>query len=444
MEIADLEYFEALVRGVAEHARRARRGAGASSSTARWRRSTRSSARCCASPPSNCAHRPDVPYRVVINEAIETTKRFGAEQGHTYVNGVLDRPPPNGARRKSRAREALRSRAGRSAGHDSMSAEFALIERIRARAARRADVVARHRRRRRAAAACRPATNWSLSTDTLVAGVHFPDDTAAADIGWKALAVNLSDLAAMGATPAWVHARADAAGRRRRLARRASSTASANSPTSTASRWSAATPRAARCRSPSPRTASCRPGRRCAATAPAPTTTSGSPARSAMPPARCAQWRGGGLQSAKLRHRLDRPTPRVAAGLALRGLAQRRDRPQRRPRRRPRPRARGAAASAPNSSSAACRLRARSPSTSPTNAERWRLQLAGGDDYELCFTAPAANALAIEQALAACDTLATVVGRIAARARACACCTPDGAPFDAGDAPASSISRGHA
>ena len=37
------------------------------------------------------AHRLDVPYRVVINEAIETTKRFGAEQGHTYVNGVLDR-----------------------------------------------------------------------------------------------------------------------------------------------------------------------------------------------------------------------------------------------------------------------------------------------------------------------------------------------------------------
>ena len=28
---------------------------------------------------------------MVINEAIETTKRFGAEQGHTYVNGVLDK-----------------------------------------------------------------------------------------------------------------------------------------------------------------------------------------------------------------------------------------------------------------------------------------------------------------------------------------------------------------
>ncbi len=36
-------------------------------------------------------HRPDVPYRVVINEAIDIAKRFGAEYGHTYVNGVLDR-----------------------------------------------------------------------------------------------------------------------------------------------------------------------------------------------------------------------------------------------------------------------------------------------------------------------------------------------------------------
>ncbi len=33
----------------------------------------------------------DVPYRVVINEAVETTKRFGSEHGHTYVNGVLDK-----------------------------------------------------------------------------------------------------------------------------------------------------------------------------------------------------------------------------------------------------------------------------------------------------------------------------------------------------------------
>ncbi len=40
-------------------------------------------------------------------------------------------------------------------------------------------------------------------TDTMVSGVHFPEETAAYDIGWKALAVNLSDLAAMGAKPAF-------------------------------------------------------------------------------------------------------------------------------------------------------------------------------------------------------------------------------------------------
>ncbi|MFB9067168.1 transcription antitermination factor NusB [Pseudofulvimonas gallinarii] len=35
-------------------------------------------------------HRMDVPYRVVINEALELAKRFGNDQGHAYVNGVLD------------------------------------------------------------------------------------------------------------------------------------------------------------------------------------------------------------------------------------------------------------------------------------------------------------------------------------------------------------------
>ena len=42
-----------------------------------------------------------------------------------------------------------------------------------------------------------------MSLDTLVAGVHFPEDMRAFDIGWRALAVNLSDLAAMGAEPRW-------------------------------------------------------------------------------------------------------------------------------------------------------------------------------------------------------------------------------------------------
>ena len=50
-----------------------------------------------------------------------------------------------------------------------------------------------------------PPANSQLvvSTDTLIAGVHFPESTSAFDVGFKSLAVNLSDLAAMGACPLW-------------------------------------------------------------------------------------------------------------------------------------------------------------------------------------------------------------------------------------------------
>lgn len=36
-------------------------------------------------------HRPQVPFRVVIDEAVGLTRRFGATDGHKFVNGVLDR-----------------------------------------------------------------------------------------------------------------------------------------------------------------------------------------------------------------------------------------------------------------------------------------------------------------------------------------------------------------
>jgi thiamine-monophosphate kinase len=48
-----------------------------------------------------------------------------------------------------------------------------------------------------------PADQMVVSMDTLVGGIHFPVETCAADIAYKALAVNLSDLAAMAASPAW-------------------------------------------------------------------------------------------------------------------------------------------------------------------------------------------------------------------------------------------------
>jgi N utilization substance protein B len=36
-------------------------------------------------------YRLDIPYRVSINEAVQLTRKFGAEQGHAFVNGVLDK-----------------------------------------------------------------------------------------------------------------------------------------------------------------------------------------------------------------------------------------------------------------------------------------------------------------------------------------------------------------
>jgi thiamine-monophosphate kinase len=321
-----------------------------------------------------------------------------------------------------------------------MADEFALIERIRARAASRADVVLGIGDD--AALLQVPAGHeLVLSTDTLVAGVHFPAETAAADIGWKALAVNLSDLAAMAATPAWVslaltlpdgdadwlesfldgfceladeHGVALVGGDTTRGPLSITIAAHGFVPAGQALRRAGA-----------------------GANDDIWVTGTLGDAAGAL-----EQWRGGGLQSAKLRFRLDRPTPRVAAGLALRELA-------------------SAAIDLSDGlaadlghvlrrSGVGAELELGRLPTSRTLAEhfgdevaRWRLQLSGGDDYELCFTAAPANALAIEQAMAACGLSATVVGRITAEP-GLRLLAPDGSPFEIGAHGHVHFAAGHA
>ncbi|WP_058835538.1 transcription antitermination factor NusB [Luteimonas abyssi] len=89
-EVADLEYFEDLVRGVLAH--RAELDASLQPYLDRTIEEVdqieRAMLRIAA---YELQHRIDVPYRVVIDEALKTVKRFGSEHGHTYVNGVLDR-----------------------------------------------------------------------------------------------------------------------------------------------------------------------------------------------------------------------------------------------------------------------------------------------------------------------------------------------------------------
>ncbi len=88
-EVADLEYFEELVRGVEKH--RGELDAALQPFLDRGVEEVdpieRAMLRISA---YELQHRLDVPYRVILDEAVKAVKRFGSEHGHTYVNGVLD------------------------------------------------------------------------------------------------------------------------------------------------------------------------------------------------------------------------------------------------------------------------------------------------------------------------------------------------------------------
>jgi thiamine-monophosphate kinase len=307
-----------------------------------------------------------------------------------------------------------------------VTTEFSLIDRIRARARTRADValgIGDDAALLRVPAGCLLV----VSTDTLVAGRHFPKDTGASDIGWKALAVNLSDLAAMGAAPAWCTLaltlpQADADWLDEFLdgfceLADAHDVALVGGDTTAGPLAITVTVHGFVPDGEALRRDAAHVGDEVWVTG-----TLGDAAGGLR------QWQARGLQSAKLRHRLDRPTPRVEAGLALRGLA-----------RAAIDVSDGLAADLGHvlaASGVGAELELGRLPTTVTLAEhftheheRWRLQLAGGDDYELCFTAPASSALAIEQALSACDVVATVVGRVVPGA-GLSLRTPEGEAFD--------------
>ena len=81
-----------------------------------------------------------------------------------------------------------------------MPSEFDLIRRHFTRPTRHTDLAVGDDA---ALLRAQPGMQLAVSTDMLVAGTHFFADTGPEDLGWKTLAVNVSDLAAMGATPRW-------------------------------------------------------------------------------------------------------------------------------------------------------------------------------------------------------------------------------------------------
>ncbi len=288
--------------------------------------------------------------------------------------------------------------------------EFDLIDRIRARVGVRGDVVLGIGDD--AALLQVPAGHLLVvAADTLNDGVHFPQGTAAADIGWKALAVNLSDLAAMGAEPAWC-------------------TLSLSLPhdesawvdgfldgfLALAARHGVALVGGDTTRGPLSISVTVHgfvaPGqalRRDAARVGDDVWVSGTLGDAA---GALAQWRQGARRDDSLRERLDRPTPRVELGRTLAGIA---------------PcgidisdglvadlghvcRASGVGIeleldALPASSS----LRA-----AFDDATRHLLQATGGDDYELCFTLAAERADELQRMAAAFGVGVTRIGRVVA------------------------------
>ncbi|MFZ5607863.1 MAG: thiamine-phosphate kinase [Pseudomonadota bacterium] len=288
--------------------------------------------------------------------------------------------------------------------------EFDLIARIRRRATVRGDVLLGIGDDC-ALLAPPPGMQLAVTMDTLNAGVHFPADTAPADIGWKALAVNLSDLAAMGAQPAWCTLalslpQADAAwleafcdgflalaaqhgvalvgGDTTRGPLAVSITAHGFVPAGAALRRDGA-----------------RVGDDVWASG-----TLGDAAGA------LAQWQAGAAIAPPLRARLDRPTPRVALGHALRGIA-------------------SACidvsdglladlAHITRASGVGADIEADALPASDALREAFaidamrRLQAAGGDDYELCFTAPATQRAALQTLAAPLRLPLTRIGRIVA------------------------------
>jgi len=285
--------------------------------------------------------------------------------------------------------------------------EFNLIDRIRRRAATRDDVILGIGDD---AALLLPAPGMLLAvaTDTLNIDVHFPSDTPPADIGWKALAVNLSDLAAMGARPAWASlslslphpetawldafldgflALADANGM---SLVGGDTTRGPLSVCVTVHGFVA--PGAAL--------------RRSGARAGDDIWITGTLGDAA---AALAQWRAGGAADPALRARLDRPQPRVATGLALAGLAH-------------------CAIDVSDglladlghvceASGVGAEVSLDALPASPALRARFigdalhAVQATGGDDYELCCTADPGQADAIA-ALASAEVGMTRIGRI--------------------------------
>lgn len=281
---------------------------------------------------------------------------------------------------------------------------------------------------------CDPAESLVIAIDTLVEGVHYRSGTRPRDVAWKALAVNLSDLAAMGANATTVAVsllmRASAHGWRESFRRGLESAAGEFSVRVIAA------------------TVSTGPGvvtievcggiprglalTRCGAQAGDAVYVTGTLGDAGLG-LRIARENFGvpNADAEFLMARLDRPTPRLAAGRALRGVA-------------------SAAidvsdglagdlAHILSASGVGARIdveklpQSQQLRNNTTETDGYRLAASAGDDYELCFTVPKARQAALEAARPDLGVDFTRIGVIEDRP-GLRFVLDNGDPFDAGAA----------
>ena len=88
---ADPQYFQQILRGVFENLEGIDEDIQAQIRDRKWSDLSEVERAILRMAAYELMARPDVPYRVVINEALELAKGFGSDQGHRFVNGVLDK-----------------------------------------------------------------------------------------------------------------------------------------------------------------------------------------------------------------------------------------------------------------------------------------------------------------------------------------------------------------
>ena len=140
---------------------------------------------------------PQVPFRVIANECIELSREFGNPDSYRFINGMLDKLESN-------------QKSSTESKHSELDAIFTGSE---------SQIIDKH--------FAKPQINFSdtiitgigddgavlnipsgnklvVSTDTSIEDIHFPAAASPEDVGYRALAIALSDLAAMGARPSHV------------------------------------------------------------------------------------------------------------------------------------------------------------------------------------------------------------------------------------------------